>query len=93
MLTRQKSKNFFERHLERHTDGEVEGEVAGEDGMEYGEVFAAVVVDGCHRLHAGIEAQHEIVEVQSQTETVGGSQLLVESVKPKLTARLLVVGA
>ena len=40
-------------------------------------------------LHAYIKPQEEIVEVKTESETIGRRKLLIELIKPEYTTRLI----
>ena len=71
----------------------VEREVAPEVGVDEGIVFLAVPVGRIDGFHAGIEAQDEVVEVETQAQSVGDGNLLVEAVETEGSSRLLFVVA
>lgn len=81
------------RRLRSTSEGESYGEmqckVTSEIGMDEREAFAARVDGGIDGLHAAVEAQHEVTQVQSQTQSVGYGNLLVELIKLKDTSGLV----
>ena len=51
-------------------------------------MLVGVAVGGVDGLHAHVETQDEVVEVEAQAQTVGHGQLLVELVEAELSAGL-----
>ena len=73
---------------------EVEGEVATEVRTCDWEVFPSVgLVGGIDCFHAHVEAQDEVVEIESETESVAHGDLFPELVKLELSSWLIVVVA
>ena len=84
---------FFNVHfLERQSHCEVEGIVATEARMQQGIVFGLVVLVGwIDSLHAEVEAQDEITEVETHAQTVADGQLTGEVLQTELSAGLNVI--
>ena len=74
--------------LERQADGEVQREVALEAGINDGEVLLGGGVGRIYCLHAAVETQDEVVEVETNAQTVGNGQLPPEGIEAELPARL-----
>ena len=87
-MTALHAKDTREKESEGKSYGEMELEVAAEAGMQNGIMLVGVAVGGIDGLHAHIETQDEIVEVEAQAQTVGHGQLLVELVEAELSAGL-----
>lgn len=85
------------RRLRSTSEGESYGEmqckVTSEIGMDEREAFAARVDGGIDGLHAAVEAQHEVTQVQSQTQSVGYGNLLVERAEAEQATGLVGVVA
>ena len=69
----------------------MEGEVATEIGMNQRIVSLAVLVCRIDSLHAGIETQEEIVQVQPETKSIGYRYLLPTCIPSELSSRLVLV--
>lgn len=70
-----------QKYLKRVANGEVEGGVAVPVGRDEGPW--PLSHRRIMRLHAEVEAKEEVVEVHSDTKTIGSSKLLVELIKSK----------
>ena len=68
--------------------------VAAEAWMEYGVMLVVVLfVGGVDGLHAEVEAENEVVEVEAQAQTIADGQLTRKVAESELPARLNVVVA
>ena len=69
----------------------MEREITREHGM-YDRVMPLPAfncwIDG---FHAGVQTQHEIVQIETQAQTIGHCYLLVKTVETKLSARLICI--
>ena len=57
--------------------------------MDYRPVLIPTLVGRIDGLHAHVETQDEVIEVQADAHTVGGGYLLVELIKTELSVRLV----
>ena len=69
----------------------MEGEVARELGINDGIMLFLVVIHGVDGLHTHVETNDEIVEVQSQSQTIAYSYLLPEVIEMELSLGLLLI--
>ena len=69
----------------------MEGEIAAELRVNDGEMLLLGGIGGVDSLHTHVEANNEIVEVQTDAQTIADSQLVPELRELKLSARLLFV--
>ena len=67
----------------------MKSEVASPFRMEDSPVLITCVINRVDSFHTAIHTKNEIVEVQSQADSVGYSDLLVEVLELKLTSRLV----
>ena len=79
--------------LERHSHSKVEREVALEAWMCDRVVAVVVGIGGMDSLHAGIEPQNEVVEVETKAESVRDGYLSPKLIEAELPARLVLVVA
>ena len=63
---------------ERQSDSKVQTEITPEVGMDDREMTAAVGIGGIDGLHASIESENEVVEVETHAQTVGDCYLTPE---------------
>ena len=78
---------------ERQSDSKVQTEITPEVGMDDREMTAAVGIGGIDGLHASVESENEVVEVETHAQTVGDGYLAPEGVELELSARLVAVVA
>ena len=69
--------------------GKVEGKVAAKARMQNRIVLARSGMGWVHGLHAEVEAQDKVVEIQSETKSVGHSQFAEETMEAELPALLV----
>ncbi len=74
---------------EGQTDSEMDGKVALETRMDDGEMVASVGVGRVDGLHARIEAEDEIVEVETDAQPVGHGYLTPELIEAELPTGLV----
>ena len=71
----------------------MKSEIATEPRIHDGPVLLAAVVGGINGLHAHVEAQDEIVEVEPDAYSVGHGYLVVELVERELSLGLTAIVA
>lgn len=78
-------------YLEWHSYSEMKCEISVHVRVEYWIVFIFRFVSWIYCFHSHVEAQDEIAEVQADPQSIGNSNLFVESVKMELSAWLFLV--
>ena len=74
--------------LEWQAYREVKGKVATELWMDNREVFLLRLIGRINGLHTHVETHDKVVEVQTDTQSVAGSQLFEEGARTELSSRL-----
>ena len=69
----------------------MELEIATETRINEGIVLVGVAISGVDSLHTHVETQDEVVEVQTQTQSVGHGYLFVELVESELSTGLFCI--
>ena len=69
----------------------MEGEVASHVRMQHGVVFMRVFICGIDSLHAHVESHDEIVEIESDPQSVCHGNLFIELIEFELPSRLVFI--